>query len=160
MTARIRPFVRRAAPVLVFLALGCSSTYDFNSPAPVVKLSTVRPAPTDRATVNLEISRQTLKAATEQPGALRSMRVVQVFKGSDESGTTYPEYRIFNIAPGTAPQLLGFENGDVLVSASDYVVYNPDAFRRYLAALWNEPAAEIEIRREGKPVLLKYTFVN
>jgi S1-C subfamily serine protease len=86
-------------------------------------------------------------------------RVVRVFERS-ATAAPYPIYRIFQVIPDSPFAQLGLKNGDVLVGAEDCVLASGDAFKKYVSLLQWEKSAEIELRREGKSVLIKAKIVD
>jgi S1-C subfamily serine protease len=59
------------------------------------------------------------------------------------------------VKPGGIAELLGLKNADILVSAHGYVVQTPIQFYKYLQLLRSDKQTWIEVRREGKPMILK-----
>ena len=106
--------------------------------------------------VEKTIPRNQLAAAIDLPHTINTFRLVQVFNGSAD--TTMPEYRLFDVKPGSLLELLGLQTADIVVGANDYPIDLPSKFGIYLSMLRNENGAQIEIVREGDPLLLKYNF--
>lgn len=90
---------------------------------------------------------------------LGKLRLVPVTRGLASQGEP-PEYRLFGILPGTPCDLLSLKNGDILVSANDYVIYDMDKFAYYLSLLTNQSEGMIEIKRAGTPMLVKFQLQN
>ncbi len=106
------------------------------------------------------ISRKKLRESFQKPEALTRARIIQTASRSGELGSEFPEYRLFSIIAGDPYALLGLKNGDVLIAANDYLLANPDVFRRYVALLGGEEQARVEVRRGGQPLVLQYSFVD
>lgn len=90
-------------------------------------------------------------------GAFNNARFVEVY---GRIGAIGPEYRFFNVQPESIYASLGIENADVLVAANGYFVPSREVFWQYLILLKNEKKAEIELVRNGQPLLMKINFIN
>lgn len=123
-----------------------------------VQISTIRPTPPERKEVVLEVSRERLLEALNGKPGLNTMRLVRVFNGQPSISSLLPEYRLFDIKSHSAYELLGLRNGDVLVSANDYVLFEPGIFFQYVSLFREASDPFIEIRRSGKPVLIRYAI--
>lgn len=110
-------------------------------------------------TIEMNISRKALNTALDRAAPANDLRMVPVFRGvpgMSEDAQPPPEYRFFEIKEESAYTLLGLRNGDILVAAHDYIVYNPTNFPNYVAKLLEIPEGFVEIRRGGEPYVLKY----
>lgn len=146
--------------LLVCLTIVAFSACSMKPPAiEAVKLSSVRSAPDGVKEVPLVIKRSALSTALEASSGTQNLRLVPLLVRASQ-GDVPAEYRIFDIRPGSVGALLGLSNADILVSANDYIVRAPSQFYMYLQALKGEKSAQIEVRRAGKPLLLKYTFTE
>ena len=106
--------------------------------------------------VEKTIPRAQLSAAIDLPHSINTFRLVQVFNGSGD--TAMPEYRLFDVRQGGLLELLGLQSADIIVGANDHPIDLPSKFGVYLSMLRNEKDAQIEIVREGDPLLMKYIF--
>lgn len=148
--------------LLIAVVSGCAILRGGDSsPHGAVKLDSMRKGPpANLQTVPVTVRYDEFRKAESNPDVNR-MRVVRIVTSPSAAGAgdeLNPEYRLFDIQKGGVAQVLGLENADVLVAANGYVVYHPDQFMRYLAGLPVEGGTFIELRRNGKPMLLKYTF--
>lgn len=91
--------------------------------------------------------------------SLYSVRVVPILKG-DTMSDDLPEYRLFGIEPHSAYWVLGLRNADILVGADDYVIYDSRAFPKFIELLSKQNEGTVEIRRDGKPLLFKYSITD
>lgn len=153
--------------ILMLLVAGCSSgLFRAEKASAGVQLSDVRAElPRDLVVKKVTIKKDEFEAtfkttrtsSRELRGPLDKIRIVTIFK---RSSNPYPEYHLFNIWPHSPYAALGLRDGDILVAANDWVVFNSDKFKQYISLLRNEDDATIEIRRRGRPMLYKYTFVG
>jgi hypothetical protein len=141
---------------VVCVILGLSGCSGNKAPGPI-PISSVRPGAPNLKTVEFKIPRQEYNAALGRDDLNRRVRIVEVFQ-SGITASSAPEYRIFNIAPKSVYALLRLQAADVLVAAHGMVIKSPLAFERYVTVLLTEPASEIEVRRNGQAVLLKFQF--
>jgi hypothetical protein len=125
----------------------------------------VREEPVSRQVVEVPVSRKALFTALQKGAPLNDIRLIQIFSGSssgdpdDEAANQAPpEYRFFDIKPESAYSILGLRNGDVLLSAHDYIVYDPNKFASYVAKLVEMPDGFVDLRRDGLAVRLKYNL--
>lgn len=147
-----------AVSILSMFCSGCSLRPKTTPIAP----SSERSQKGQLKTVDMRISRNELLKALQQGSPTNNIRLVKVFRGSPgNTGTAEeppPEYRFFDVKPGSAYQVLGIRNNDILVTAHDRVVYKPENFPEYVKLLLNAPRGWIEIRRMGEPLLLNYSI--
>ena len=85
------------------------------------------------------------------------LRLVPVFR-RETAGGGIPEYRLFDVGQDTPYGLLGLQTADVLVAANEYLIYDPDGFRKYIKLLGAESAVSLEVIRGGRSMLLRTTF--
>lgn len=138
--------------LLTALVIGCH-----RQPRLPTQLSSVRPPPPNSRTMELVVPREEYLARLRDPSMIGRMRVVPMTTRADESGGI-PEYRLFGIREESPAYLLGLRNADILVSANDFIIYDPQKFKGYLVLLQNQTEAQIEIRRGGDPIIFQYTF--
>lgn len=123
-------------------------------------LSRLRPAPAGIETVELSLDRQALLRALERVSAVERLRLVEIFTSRPEAGPLFPEYRLFDVEPGSVYHLMGLRNADILIAANDRILVNPVVFKQYVRLLPNEKEAQVHIKRGGKEILLKYRIVD
>jgi type II secretory pathway component PulC len=138
-------------------ASGC---FLYARPRGAVKLSDVRPVPESRTEKQMTLSAEALLEALAKGNQINRIRIVPIFYRSSQIGESYPEYRLFEIQNGSIYERVGLRNGDVLVAADDYVVFTPDQFREYMRVFPRLENPSMEITRDGKPLLFKYTIVG
>jgi hypothetical protein len=141
-------------PVLMLLS-ACSR----HGPKTFNKLSDLRAEPPDLQTYEISIPRVQFKEAMRNGKALESMRLVPIYTGGEDNSVR-PEYRILDLSPGSAPWVIGLRNADVLVGLNGYILRDTTRFGTYLVLAEREGKGEIEIRREGKPILIKFAFTQ
>jgi type II secretory pathway component PulC len=135
---------------------GCSGT---KRPSPV-KITDYRAAPASRETVELSVSRREFVASVDRTKANDRLRLVPVFRRESGGRAALPEYRLFDVGRDSPYALIGLSTADILVAADDYLVYEPEGFRRYVKLLGNEKAVSVEVVRDGRPILLRTTFID
>ena len=112
------------------------------------------------AVVELAVQRKRLVEAMNQGKKFDSLRIVPVYTRSSELEGRAPAYRLFDVRPGSAYQILGLQEGDELLAANGYLIYDPAKFRRYVWLLQREKSAVIDIKREGRRVQLKVALTD
>ena len=142
--------------LIIFLLLGCG-TKNINRGAS--NIDNVRPKPEFIKTIDMAISRKEYTNRLISGGNLNIARLVDIYS-RETAGGYISEYRIFDIRKGSVLELLGLKNIDILVATNNYVVPNQEVFWQYLRLLQNEMVASIEIRRNGQPILFKYSFID
>ena len=126
-----------------------------------VLIDTVRGRPADIHEIPVSVDFAVLRQAQANVDMNTPLRVVKiVMSASQAGGESIPQYRLFDIKKGSVADSIGLRNADILVAANGYVVYHPDQFKRYLMSLPILDGTFIEIRREGKAMLLRYTFTG
>ncbi len=136
--------------------IGCSA-WNIGAAPGGMRISSVRPAPHGIQVVEKSIPRRSYIQALEGSRGSGNLRIVPLVVAAHQAPAS-PEFRIFNVRKGGVGEILGLDNADVLVAAHDYVIRDPYQFYAYLQALAGETTSQIEIRRDGKPLLMKYSF--
>ena len=144
--------------VLFFIggAIGCSSTVQSVEP---VSIASIRPVPAGIETITLNVSKDQLARALETGRGAANVRIVPLVTSAAQAPAS-PEYRVFNVRPGSVAAIIGLKNADVLVAAHDYVVQSTQQFYNYLQLLRMQEKSSIEIRRDGKPIRIEVTFLS
>jgi len=124
-----------------------------------VKLEAIRGYNPDPQVVEIEVNRQEYIDAVREPGMLSNIRLIRVFSHQSTTVGDAPEYRVFDIQPGSPYWLLGLRVGDVLVAVEGWVLIDPERFAPYVKMLQVENGTELEVRREDHPLLLRVTLV-
>lgn len=147
-----------ACLALAVLLQGCQS------PAPVSeagRAAVLRQHNPRARVVEIPVPKRDFVSAARNIEQIRRLRLVEVTATEEGGRSPFPEYRLFNIAPQSAYALLGLTEGDVLVSANDYALNDPELFKQYVQVLHVESGETfIEIRRNGEPLILSYRFVG
>ncbi|MBX7144421.1 MAG: hypothetical protein K1X79_08235 [Oligoflexia bacterium] len=150
----------KIALVIAFFCMsGCSSLWRQGTPIDTVRSSAeAMPA----KTVAISISRKNFIAAVERGPSANKIRFVEVFKSAREGGGNgVPEYRLFDIIPGSVYDQVGLRAADILVAANGLVLYDTSRFAEYVVKYIPQlPDASIEIRRDGQALLLKYHMLD
>ncbi len=146
--------------IVVLMLTSCTSLFH-RSPAakPGVRLSSVQPEPEDIKVVPSLIQRDTYAKSLEEKKLLYRLRTVPVYKRGSTMEGAIPEYRLFELAPESPYTLLGLKTGDILMSADDWVIYDPRRFVAYVELLAQLNQGEIRIKRNGQEMLFKYTLI-
>ncbi len=137
---------------LVLVLSGCvfSSGDEFSPSTQLADYGVLGPPPTK---VSKILDREVLVKAIASTAASSKLRLIETLYRKGE-GTPFPEYRIFGVEPGSAYQLLGLQNADVLIAANGYVLFDPRKFQIFVRLLENEDHATLHVRRGGSPILL------
>ena len=122
-------------------------------------ISSVRPTPEGITILEKTVSRGEVMRALEASRGSTNVRIVPLVTSAAQAPAT-PEYRIFNVRPGSIAELLGLRNADVIVAAHDYVIQAPNQFYNYLQLLSSQKATAVEVRREGKPIKLALVIAD
>lgn len=101
------------------------------------------------------LDREEYNEAFASPNAINKARLIQVF--SRRPGA--PEYRVFDVRQGDPFYQLGLREGDVLLAANDFLIFDIDRFRAFVNLARAANATELLVRRKGKVVLLKRLLV-
>ena len=137
-------------------AQGCSWT---SSSAKAVRLSEVRPPLGSITVVDKQVSRAKYMAALEQGGDKNQARLVPVF-GQSSDWENFPEYRLLDMQRGSVYEVLGLQSLDIIVAANDFVIPSSQKFWQFLGLISRYQGATIEIRRNDRPMLMKYEFIE
>ena len=113
-----------------------------------------RPANPGAKIVEIPVSRTDLNRRLALGSSINKARVVEVFSRDGRAGL--PEYRLFDVQKESALALLGLESADVLLSAEEIAFSSPDKFSGYVSLLPELKQGQIEIRRSGAPIILRY----
>lgn len=138
---------------LIIFLIGCAETV---STKPVL-IRQVLPVSPSLQIEEREIQRSELQAALQGGDVLNAVRLVQLF--DSQQGGPVPQYRIFEIKPKSIYELLGLENSDVIVAAHGYVIPDWRNFPPYIGWLVTQNSSEIELKRQGRAMVMKYRIV-
>ena len=155
----MQPYIRFSVLLFLFLiggTIGCSPTVQSVEP---VSIASIRPAPAGIETVALHVPKDELARALETGRGAANVRIVPLVTSAAQAPAS-PEYRVFNVRPGSVAAIIGLKNADVLVAAHDYVVQSTQQFYNYLQLLRMQEHSSIEIRRDGKPIRIEVTFLS
>jgi S1-C subfamily serine protease len=155
----MQPYVRFSVLLFLFLvggAIGCSPTVQSVEP---ISIASIRPSPAGIETIALHVSKDELARALETGRGAANVRIVPLVTSAAQAPAS-PEYRVFNVRPGSVAAIIGLKNADVLVAAHDYVVQSTQQFYNYLQLLRMQEHSSIEIRRDGKPIRIEVTFLS
>ena len=103
------------------------------------------------------VKRDQYENALKFGGNLNRIRLPEIYVRGLEGNEK--QYRFFDVKPNSVYEMLGIENADVLVSVEGYMVPNQEGFYGYISLLHKEKMSNIEVLRNGAPLLLKNTFV-
>lgn len=145
--------------LILLLALsfsGCSLVTGGKDP---VQPPETRRLPDSIETVDLTIPRGQIEERAASGGDINRVRFVEVFRRG-QTASDVPEYRVFNVQPGSLYELVGLRTSDIIVSASNRTIFKSDGLPQYIRLLERVEMPQIEIRRAGKPILLRYSFVE
>lgn len=145
--------------VCIVLAAALTACSARPPPAPTL-ISSIRPQLPNTKVIEFRLPRQEYFAALGRDELNRKVRIIEIFQSAREATAGIPEYRFFNVVPKSVYGVLGLRSADVLVGAHGYIVQSAKAFYRYLFAMQSEQRSEIEVRRDGQPILLKFEFVE
>ena len=146
-------FARRLFVVAVVgLMTGCAMV----APQPG-DLTKTRPTDPRSEVKEIQVPRDEFTRRISQPESMNNIRLVRVYLKSAADGEV-PEYKIFNLQTGGPYSLLGLQNGDVLISAQNFVVRQPFQFVEFVKLMSGEPSPTIQIRRGVVPLELRYKF--
>lgn len=144
---------------IILCALLCGACAPRGLSAPEVQSSSARAAAGSLKTVTISVARKDLWAALQRGSPSNDLRMVPVFSGAPSAGDgdePPPQYRFFDVKTDSAYYLLGMRNSDVLVTAHDHVVYEPEKFPAYIRMLLGAPEGWVEIRRGAELLLLSF----
>ena len=110
-------------------------------------------------TIDIPVMRKQYALATRNVDSVRKLRLIPVVATEEAGRSPLPEYRLFGITPQSVYALLDLRDGDILISANDYVLNDAERFRGYVQVLHLEPGETfVEVRRGGEEVILRYQF--
>ena len=124
------------------------------------RLSVLRPLAEPREEVTVKVSREKLKAAVSNEGALRAIRPIQTYSSGEAREGELPQYRIFGVVPGSAYDLVGLKNKDVLVAVNDRLLANGGVIEQIFSLLPGENEVSIELVRANRAMLLRCEIVD
>ena len=141
-----RMFFRLFAIACVALSLpNCSSILQSKSSKPGVKYSSVYGPAKPSQTLTVSVTSEEFQESLGTGRGVLGARFVEVFR----RGGGPLEWRIFDVQAGDPYALIGIREGDVLVAASDWVIFDPQRFRTYVELLRTGFEASILVRRDG-----------
>lgn len=147
----------------VTLALGaCVALKGERGPEGAVQIDSIRKSPPSgiqRIPMTVRIEDLRRAQGNIELNRLRVLKIV-LSAGGSSGDDPMPQYRLFDVKPGGVAEVIGLQNADVLVAANGYVVYHPDQFLRYLVSIPLDEETFIEIRRDGRPIMLEYKFIG
>ena len=156
--------MRCLRPMLVcalLLTCGCRSAGTAGLPpwqmGKAVRISEVRGPLPGTKTVTMEIPRDRYIKALET-GNVNTVRLVEVYSRYKVPETP-PEYRLFDVRPGSVYDVLGLQTSDVILAADGYVIPAPQIFWQFLNLVRNLDKTSIELVRGGRPIVFEYTLV-
>ncbi len=144
------------AVVALLPLAGCAPTL---APSPVL-ISSIRPELPNTKTIELSVSRKEFDQAWGLHELNSKARLIEVFHSGQGSTDGIPEYRVFGVYPKSVYFLLGLRNADVLIGAQGYLIKSSVAFQRYLSVVSREAESQLDIMRDGAPLVLKFRFVD
>ena len=125
------------------------------------KFSDAMPGNAAAKTIDLTIPKKKLESAALLGDTINTLRIVAVFRRGDQTSIGLPEYRLFDIRKGSAFDIIGLENADILQAANDYVIYQPEGLKTFvLQMLPTMETSSIRVVRGGVPLILNYKIVQ
>lgn len=100
------------------------------------------------------IDARAFRAGLERPDRL--MSDVMFSLSSREGGIA--GFRVSEIRQGSVFSVLGLNDGDIVAKVNGYSVDSPEKAAQVFAGLKGETAINLEIIRQGKPLVLKYSI--
>ncbi len=122
-------------------------------------ITDVRPAVPGTKVIKIELPREKYRKALQEGGNRNNARLVEVFSRGDTTQSP-PEYRLFDVSRGSVYDLIGLKTADVIIAADGYVIPSPIAFWQYLALGASLPSISVEIRRDGRPLIMECTLTE
>jgi type II secretory pathway component PulC len=111
--------------------------------------------------VDYTLSKKKLESAALLGDSVNTLRVVTVFRRGEQASIGLPEYRLFDIRKGSAFDIVGLQNADILQAANDYIIYQPEGLKTFvLQLLPTMPSSSIRVVRDGVPLQLNYKIVE
>lgn len=120
-------------------------------PGPLVEISMPQPRPTNDAISCSEEHRCTIDRAyvmelVANPSALvHQMRVIPSIKDGETRGL-----KLYGIRPGSLPNLLGYRNGDLILSVNGMPVNTPESTIGTYSRLRRADTFSVELERKGQ----------
>ena len=145
------------ALILLVSVTGCSVLGSGNGQGTLI--STVRPVPTGIEVISIQLTTTQISTALEASRGSENIRLVPLVTSAAQAPAT-PEYRLFNVKPGSIAALIGLKNADTIIAAQDYVIQAPSQFYNYLQVLPLQKSSSVEIRRDGKPIRIESTITQ
>ena len=106
----------------------------------------------------ISISKRKFTGSLTQGDGVNDVRLVEVYRRERKQ---LPQYRIFDIRKGSPYQILGLEDGDIILAADDHIIYEPAGFRTFVVQyLRTRGSASLTVSRGGVTILRRYTFVD
>lgn len=150
--------------VIILLAalgiVGCASRHTDSLVPNERRLSVLRPIAPQYEIVELSITRTDFSNRIKESALTNRARLVEVFASASGGRLPWPEYRLFDVAPGSVYSLLGLQNADTIVAIDDMILANATVFKQVVPMLSRSASAQIEIRRGSNPMLYRYHFVD
>jgi type II secretory pathway component PulC len=168
LLVRLHPLIQVGSVEVVFLRAGQERRHRFAivtdalpAPAPRPRMPAFDAVAfegmvTKRDGGVFELKRAAIDMLFDHPEeASRLARVVPVMKGEGPEGL-----RVMAIRRGSALDLLGLKNGDVIKSINGFEVSSPDKALEAYAAMRDATDVRFVLERAGKPVTLRYLVVE
>lgn len=157
-----RNFIKLALGISVCFLMSCSLTPKKKPGEGAIKIDSLRGhQEAGVVTVKMAIDRMKYRQSLINT-EVNSVRVIEIFqRKAKQESRNYPMYRLFDVKPGAAYELLGLKNGDIIVSAAGYVIQDSTQFKHYVNVLEDvhdnskNEKPNIEILRDG----IAYNFI-
>ena len=143
--------------LLLIVLLQCSCAASKRTDLPL-KIDNVRKGQQNIESVSYTVSRSELARVLQDRTGKNSIRLIEVFRTTES--LPFPVYRVFGVQEGSAYDLIGIKQADIIVAANDYIIRNPELFVKYVQLLPVEPSAHIELERGGYPLIIDYRFTE
>lgn len=141
--------------IIGLISLSGCSLFEFGQRRPEEDLTPVRKVSQVDSSVQLTLNLKEYRSLLEVDGAVNRARLIPIF--SRETGTnTIEQYRIFDIQSNSLYEYIGLKNLDEIVAINGFYLPGSTAFFKYLTYMSQYRGGQIEIRRQGRPLLLKY----
>jgi type II secretory pathway component PulC len=113
--------------------------------------------PTKRLSV--KINREQYKKSLVSTATSANIRLIELLYRKGE-GSPFPEYRVFGVNKGSAYDLMGLEDADILIGANGYVINDANKFRKFIDLLGESKNATLNIRRNEVPMLITINLID
>lgn len=157
----VRNFIKIVFCLSLCFIIGCTLAHKKQPGEGAVRIDSVRGhQKTGVVTVKMAVDRMKYRQSLINT-EVNSVRVIEIFqRKAKQELRNYPMYRLFDVRPGAAYELLGLKNGDVIVSAAGYVIQDSTQFKHYVSVLEDvydnsKEKPNIEILRDG----IAYNFI-